>query len=127
MTCVKALCTYTVNVCKNEKHFPKRNRWILTQPIVTEALAAMSCIRHANAVRVVEREDYIYRYSEQQKAYAHLEALLSLIEIAYGVLGVEVKAIEYWTGLVLQTEEKLQAWKKSDRERYKTIRVGSAS
>ena len=48
LTKARELCAYTVMVCKNEKNFPKRDRWILTQPIVGEALAIMSCIRRAN-------------------------------------------------------------------------------
>lgn len=35
----REMCVYTITICKNEKNFPKRNRWILTQPIVSEALA----------------------------------------------------------------------------------------
>ena len=57
----REMCVYTITVCKNEKNFPKRNRWILTQPIVSEALEIMSCIRRANAVNVETKEDYIYR------------------------------------------------------------------
>ena len=52
LTKAREMCAYTVTVCKNEKNFPKRDRWIITQPIVTEALSVMSCIRRANSVRV---------------------------------------------------------------------------
>lgn len=38
LTKARELCAYTVMVCKNEKNFPKRDRWIITQPIVSEAL-----------------------------------------------------------------------------------------
>lgn len=112
------LCVYTLGICKNEKSFPKRNRWILTQPIVNEALAMLSCIRRANAVRVVRAEDYVYRRGQQAEAYARAEALLALIDLAYNVLGLEARRVEYWTGLVLEAEDKLKNWQKSDRERY---------
>ena len=48
LSMVREMCVYTITICKNEKNFPKRDRWILTQPIVSEALAAMTCIRRAN-------------------------------------------------------------------------------
>ena len=51
------LCVYTITICKSEKSFPKRNRWILTQPIVNEAIAILTNVRYANSVRIVERED----------------------------------------------------------------------
>lgn len=118
---VREMCAYTITICKNEKNFPKRDRWILTQPIVNEALAVMTCIRRANAVRVVEPEDYTYRRSQQVEAFSHAEALLSLIDIAYTELGIESDRVEYWTGLVLEVEDKLKGWRKSDRERYKSV------
>lgn len=118
---VRNMCAYTITICKNEKNFPKRDRWILTQPIVNETLAVMSCIRRANAVRVTLKEDYIYRRSQQVEAFAHAEALLSLIDIAYTELHLESDRVEYWTGLVLAVEDKLKGWRKSDRERYKSI------
>ena len=115
------MCAYTVQICKNEKNFPKRDRWILTQPIVNEALAVLACIRRANAVRVTRAEDYIYRRSQQVEAYAHAEALLALIDVAYISLSIESNRVEYWTGLILEVEEKLGGWRKSDRERYKHL------
>ena len=114
----REMCVYTITVCKNEKNFPKRNRWILTQPIVSEALEIMSCIRRANAVNVETKEDYIYRRQQQIEAYSRCEAMLTLIEIAYKVLSIDSERVEYWTGLVIETENLLQRWKRSDKERY---------
>lgn len=114
----REMCVYTITICKNEKNFPKRDRWILTQPIVSEVLAIMSCIRRANAVNVETKEDYIYRRQQQIEAYSRCEAMLTLMEIAYKVLSIDSERIEYWTGLVVETESLLQRWKRSDKERY---------
>ena len=70
LTRARELCAYTIQICKNEKNFPKRDRWLLTQPIVTETLSIMSCIRRANSVRVETREDYVYRRGQQIEAFA---------------------------------------------------------
>ena len=114
----RELSAYTVTICKNEKSFPKRDRWILTQPIVTEALSIMSCIRRANAVRVETQADYDYRRNQQVQAYSHAEALLTLMDIAYDVLSVESERIQHWTGLVLEVETLAQKWRRSDGTRY---------
>lgn len=114
----REMCVYTITICKNEKNFPKRDRWILTQPIVSEALAIMSCIRRANAVNVETKEDYIYRRQQQIEAYSRCEAMLTLMEIAYKVLSIDSERVEHWTGLVVETESLLQRWKRSDKERY---------
>jgi len=79
LTKAREMCVYTVTICKNEKSFPKRNRWLLTQKIVSEAIDVMSCIRRANSVRVESRKDYEYRRAQQIEAHAHAEALLTLI------------------------------------------------
>ena len=86
---LQALCTYTIQICKNEKNFPKRDRWILTQHIVKLAVEAYTLARRANAVRVMTMEDYKLRRSYQIQCKSSLEALLGLIDIAYMTLGLD--------------------------------------
>lgn len=121
LTRARELCAYTIQICKNEKNFPKRDRWLLTQPIVTETLSIMSCIRRANSVRVETREDYVYRRAQQIEAFAHAEALLTLIDIAYTCLSLETERVEHWTGLVIGVERLLQEWRRSDKTSCKHI------
>ena len=105
---------------KNENYFPKRNRWIITQPIVTESLEIMSCVRRANAVDVKIFDDYKYRREQQIKAYGRCEALLTLIEVAHKTLNLDLKRIEHWTNLICEVEEYIQKWMRSDKKRYLT-------
>ena len=112
------LCRYTLHIAKNEKIFPKGYRWLLTQKIVDESVDAMCCIKRANAVNVKNHDDYKMRRTWQVEAYAHLEALLGLIDLAFNTLNIEAKRVEHWTGLVLETEKGLVNWGKSDKKRY---------
>ena len=121
MVLLRSVCTYTVQICKNEKNFPKRDRWILTQPIVREAVEAYANARKANAIRVTTMDDYILRREYQIKCKCNLEALLGLVEIAYQVLSIEDSRIEFWTGEIVNAEEKLKAWREGDRKRYRSI------
>lgn len=114
----RELCVYTVTICKNEKNFPKRDRWIMTQPIVNEAISIFACARRANAVKVETSEDYRYRRSQQIQAYSACEALLSLIAIAYDTLNIEDSRVEHWTGLVITVEDYLQRWTREDKKRW---------
>lgn len=50
------LAVYTLQICHNEKVFPKSQRWIMTQRIVNECLDAVTCIRRANAVLVQDEQ-----------------------------------------------------------------------
>ena len=118
---LQALCVYTIRICKNEKNFPKRDRWILTQHIVKMAVDAYSFARQANAVRVVTMDDYKLRRNYQIQCRCSLEALLGLIEIAYTTLGLEGGRVEFWTRSVMSAEDKLAAWRTGDRKRYRDI------
>lgn len=118
---IRKLGEYTIQICRNEKVFPKSSRWVMVKPIVDECIGAMTCVRRANAVYVDPKfpeDDYRYRRSEQVRAHSHLDAMLSLIDLAYLSFGIESRRIEYWTGLVLHADDKLKSWMKSDKERY---------
>lgn len=115
------LCVYTIQIFKNEKYFPKRDRWIMTQHIVHEALDVLCCIKRANAVNVATWEDYKYRRAQQVEAYSHAEALLTLLDVAYITLCIESQRIEFWTGQIISVENLLKKWRESDRKRYKSI------
>lgn len=47
--------------------------------------------------------------------------MLSLVDLAYNSFSIESKRIEYWTGLILKADDRLKAWMKSDKERYKNL------
>ena len=112
------LCKYTLSIVRNEKVFPKSYRWLLSQKIVDEAVDALGCIKRANATKVQCTSDYEYRHNQQVRAYAHLEALLTLVDLAFNVLNISADRVEYWTGLVLETEKCLTNWGRSDKQRY---------
>lgn len=114
----RELKKYTLTIIKNDKRFPKSTRWLYAYPIVNEVRNACICIRHANSVYVSSDEDYKYRHSEQVKAHASLDALLDLINDAYDAGYIKGEQTEYWTGLILKTDDLLKAWIKSDKEKY---------
>ena len=62
--------------------------------------------------------EYKYRASQQIEAYAHLEALLDLMEDVYLAGYVSGRQIQHWTKLVVEVEQFLKAWEKSDKEAY---------
>ncbi len=116
----RELKSYSLGIIKNEKYFPKSTRWLYASPIVEEVRLACVCIRHANSVYVTNDEEYKYRRMEQVKAHANLDALLDLIDDAYDAGYISGKQVEYWTGLILQTDDLLKAWIKSDKEKYQS-------
>lgn len=116
----RELKKYSLTIVKSEKNFPKSTRWLYASPIVNEVREACICIRHANSVYVTAEDEYNYRRMEQVKAHAHLDALLDLIDDAYDAGYISGKQVEYWTGLILHTDDLLKAWIKSDKEKHKS-------
>ncbi len=116
----RELKKYSLTIVKSEKNFPKSTRWLYASPIVNEVREACICIRHANSVYVTTEDEYNYRRIEQVKAHAHLDALLDLIDDAYDAGYISGKQVEYWTGLILNTDDLLKAWIKSDKEKHKS-------
>lgn len=114
----RALKTYTIDRAKT---FPKSTRWIYAAPIVNEIRAACISIRHANSVHFPSeyQKDNEYRRREQILAHASLDALLDLIEDAYAAHYISGDQLDYWTGLVVEADELLKAWIKSDTAKLK--------
>lgn len=112
------LAAHTVKICGNEKNFPKKYRWMLTQEIVKTEIQIVTDIRMANSIHVASAADLERRRALQQSANGKCEALLTLIEIAWNVLGLSGVSVENWTGLVLDVEEAISVWRKSDRDRF---------
>lgn len=115
-----SLCTHTLQLCKNEKYFPKSQRWMFTQKITSEAIDALTDIRKANATLVDGTEEhYRIRSEYQTKAHAHLGALYALADIAFNMnSGLSSDQVAYWTSLIRDTDEKLKAWIRSDKKIY---------
>ena len=83
LTKARAIKNYTLQVCTNEKNFPKRYRWCITNNIVEETTEICRKIVRANAIRVVNIDDYNRRTLFQKEAYELTEVLLEDIDTAY--------------------------------------------
>lgn len=121
VTKANELATYTIRVCSNEKNFPKRYRWCITNKIVDAALDINNQIIKANSVYVKDKVDYELRKSYQTQGLAATYSLLSMIDIGYRTFGIDSKRIKHWTSLVLDVQILMRNWRKRDIERYKSL------
>ena len=112
---------YTLDITSNEKHFPKRYRWCVTNRIIEKALTIDDYLILANSVRVRIKEDYLRRYTFTAKALEITYALQRDIDRAYRRFGINSFNIEHWTKLIGQLQGKIRNWIKDDSERYKNI------
>lgn len=119
LTKARAIKNYTLQVCTNEKNFPKRYRWCITNNIVEETTEICRKIVRANAIRVVNIDDYNRRILFQKEAYELTEVLLEDIDTAYTFFHLTSNRVEYWTAEIEELQKLLKGWMRSDAERYK--------
>ena len=117
LTQARELATYTIKICTNEKSFPKRYRWCITNKIVENAVTINENINRANDIFVKNESDFLLRQRYQNMALAEIGALLANIDIAYRVFGVDSKRIKHWVGHIIEVRTLLRAWKRSDSKR----------
>ncbi|MBQ8965877.1 four helix bundle protein [Ruminococcus sp.] len=116
ITRANELAAYTIKICSNEKNFPKRYRWCISNKLVEAALSINNNIVAANSVYVADNDEQAYnlRRQYQTKALAETYALLSMIDIAYRTFGIESGRVEFWTHLAKEVQALLRNWRKSE-------------
>lgn len=117
ITAAYANCVHTITVCKSEKNFPKRDRWILTNRIVDAANGILQCCIMANNINPHSAKDYEQRRMYQMQAKGHAMNQLAYMRLAFEILSLTISE-EHWIGLVDETITLLSGWMDADRKRY---------
>lgn len=117
ITKANELTAYTIKICSNEENFPKRYRWCITSKIVESAIDIGNNIIKANSIYIRSEDDLAMRRKYQQEAMSETQALLNMINIAYNTFGIKSNRIEYWTQLIVDVQNLLRNWRKSDSNR----------
>ena len=115
----REIVDYTLQICTNEKNFPKRYRWCITSRIIDRTCDINDYIVRANAIYVRPDDgSYNRRISCQSQALELTYVVLNLIDIAYRRFGIDPKKIQHWTGMLKGLQELIRRWRKKDIERY---------
>ena len=115
------LASYTCKICTNEKNFPKRYRWCITNKIVESAVDIDRFLNAANAVNCEHDSDgmlYRLRLYYQKRALAETYSLIASIEVAKFTFGIPTDRLEYWSKMIYAVQNYTRAWIKSDKERF---------
>lgn len=113
------LARYTIHICSNEKHFPKRYRWCITGKIVDSAIDILRFNKMANAIPIDgDKGMFDLRTHYQTMALANTYSLLSMIDIAYLTFGIDGDRIETWTGMILKIQNMIRNWKKANKQQF---------
>ena len=112
------LAKYTIHICSNEKVFPKRYRWCLTDNIVKTAVNIHNYLIMANSIFVNSKDMYRLRVKYQVMAMALAKSLLGNMQLSKEIFGIEEDRMRYWTGLVYEIENLISTCRKNEAVRY---------
>ena len=101
--------------------FPKRYTFYVSQPIANAATRIHECVKMANSIYPLNRHEAQMRRDYLLRANAELYSLVSQLEVANELFGIDADAMKYWMELVGKEIRLVKGTMKKDRERYKDL------
>lgn len=114
----RELQKYTIQKCVG---FPKRYTFYVSQPIANSATRIHQYVKMANSVYPTNAHEVQIRRDYLIKANAELNSLVSQIEVAHELFGLEPNVMKYWMDIVEKEIRLVKGTMKKDKERYKNL------
>ena len=114
----RKLQIFTVRKCVS---FPKRYTFYVSQPIANSATRIYEDVRRANSIYPLNQHEAQMRRDCFLRANAELYSLISQIEVAQELFGIEMGVMQNWLDIIDFEIRLVKAVMKSDRERYKNL------
>ena len=114
----RQLQIYTIQKCVG---FPKRYTFYVSQPLANAATRVHEYVKKANSIYPTNSHEVQIRRDYLLRANAELNSLVSQIEVAHELFGLELRVMKYWMDLVEKEIRLVKGTLKKDKERYKNI------
>ena len=114
----RQLQIYTIQKCVG---FPKRYTFYMGQPIANCSTRIHEYVKMANSIYPINAHEAQLRRDYLIKANAELNSLVSQIEVAQELFGLEEHVMKYWMDIVEKEIRLVMGTMKKDRERYKAL------
>ena len=113
------LASYTAEILKNQKAFNPETDSVLIDRMRNCAYDIYVKSWQANKINAGTNDiNRAMRYRLQEEAILICDELHACIGIAKKVYHLRSKRMKYWSGLIMEVRQLLQAWKESDVNRY---------
>lgn len=109
---------YTIRKCVG---MPKRYTFYIAQPLVSDARRIHDDVKMANSIFPRNQHDAQVRRDYLMRANAELYAMISQLEIAREIIGIDGKVMGYWAELVAREIRLIKAVMKRDQERFSKL------
>ena len=114
----RKLQIYTIQKCVG---FPKRYTFYVSQPIANSAVYIYENVKRGNSIYPLNQHEMQMRRDHFLRAYAELQSLVSQIEVAQELFGIEPDTMKYWMEIIDAEMRLVRAVLKNDRARYKEL------
>ena len=114
----RELQLYSIRKCTG---FPKRYTFYVSQPIANASTRIHELVKMANSVYPLNQHEAQIRRDYFIRANAELQSLISQIELACELFGLEQNVVQHWMDLVDREIRLVKGTMKKDRERYKNL------
>lgn len=114
----RQLQIHTIQKCIN---FPKRYTFYVGQPMAECATRIHEYVKCANSIYPLNQHEVQMRRDYLLRANAELNSLISQIEVAGELFGLEPDKMKFWMEIVEKEIRLVKGTMKKDRERYKDL------
>ena len=109
---------HTIQKCVN---FPKRYTFYVSQPLAATATRIYEDVKRGNSIYPTNQHEVQLRRDYFLNAYAELQSMVSQLEVAQELFGIEMETMKYWMEMVDTEIRLVRAVLKNDRARYKDL------
>ena len=114
----RKLQIHTIKKCVN---FPKRYTFYVSQPIANCATRIYEDVKCANSLYPTNQHEVQMRRDYLLRANSELNSLVSQIEVAQELFGIDGDAMKFWMDIIEFEIRLVKGTLKKDRERYKDL------
>lgn len=114
----RQLQIHTIQKCVN---FSKRYTFYVGQPMAECATRIHEYVKCANSIYPLNQHEVQMRRDYLLRANAELNSLISQIEVAGELFGLEPDKMKFWMEIVEKEIRLVKGTMKKDRERYKDL------
>ena len=114
----RQLHIHTIQKCAN---FPKRYTFYVSQPMADCATRIHEYVKCANSIYPLNQHEVQIRRDYLLRANAELYNLVSQIEVANELFGIDGDSVKFWMDIVEKEIRLVKGTMKKDRERYKDL------
>ena len=114
----RQLQIYTIQKCVG---FPKRYTFYISQPLSNCATRIHEYVKCANSIYPLNQHEAQMMRDYLLRANAELNSLVSQIEVANELFGIESNKMKFWMDIVEKEIRLVKGTMKKDRERYRDL------